>query len=52
MRRCVEFVLLVHFQRHSLLQSWKAFEEEHGIELDVAKVQDMMPEAKKNPQED
>ncbi|KAF8585656.1 pre-mRNA-splicing factor CLF1 [Ramaria rubella] len=33
--------------RQDLLEAWKAFEEEHGTEVDVVKVQGMMPTPKK-----
>ena len=34
---------LCYFQRVALLEAWKKFEQDHGTEDDVAKVQGMMP---------
>lgn len=43
------FIYFLHFylQRQDVLEAWKMFEEEHGTEVDVLKVQAMMPTPKK-----
>lgn len=34
-------------QRALLLEAWKTFEEQHGTDADLAKVQEMMPTTRK-----
>ena len=44
--------MLTSMQRVALLEVWKTFEEQHGTEEDIKKVQGMMPIVSKRRQVD